>query len=326
MRRQFVPLYRLAVLLAVIMTAPAVQAEPFPNRPVKLVIGFSPGGTTDQVARILQRRMEEVLGRPIVIEYRTGAGGNLAAAYVARAEPSGHTVFLASYGHLATNVSLYKDPGYDPVRDFAPVSKLGHQANVLVVHPSLQVRTLGDLVAMVRSHPGKFSYGSAGIGTSSHLAVEFLKARAGIDIAHVPYRGSAPAIQNVMAGQVQMAFSLPAPLLPHVKAGMLRPIVAMASKRAAVLPDVPTLEESGFPGFGARVWHGLVAPAGTPPAAIAVLHKAFTTAILDEQASQQLAALGIEVETSTPEAFAAFAREQIAQWAVLVAAAGLKAQ
>jgi tripartite-type tricarboxylate transporter receptor subunit TctC len=313
------------VAMLVFAGTPAV-AQNFPTKPVTLVLGFAPGGPSDVMARIFSRKMEEVLKQPVVIDNRPGAGGSVSGSFVARAAPDGYTILLGTGSLLAINVSLYKNLGYDPLKDFAPISMLGSQTNVLYVHPSVQAKTLADLVALTKAQPGKYNFASGGIGTPAHLAGELLKIQAKADITHVPFKGTGPALQNIIAGHVQMAFNPPPPLMPHIKSGAIRAVAVSTLKRSSALPDVPTIDESGYPGFEATTWHGIVAPAGTPRPVIDILHKAFTTALNDPDVKRQLTNLGVDVETSTPEAFGAYIKSEIPKWAEIIKASGAKVE
>ena len=278
------------------------------------------------MARILTRKMEEVLKQPLVIENRPGAGGSLAGTAVARAAPDGYTVLLATGSLLAINVSLYKNLGYDPEKDFEPISLIGMQTNVLYLHPSVPAKSLSELIAHAKANPGKLSFGSGGIGTPAHLAGELLKIEAKIDITHVPFRGTGPALQNVIGGHVPMAFNPPSPLLPHIQSGAIRPIAITTLARTAALPDVPTVAEFGFPGFEATTWHGLVAPAGTPKDVVAALHRALMATLNDPAARKQLTELGIDLVGNSPDEFRAYIKSEIPKWAKIVQASGAKAE
>jgi len=304
----------------------AAHAQTFPNRPITLVLGFAPGGPSDVMARIFSRKMEEILKQPVVIDNRPGAGGGVSGAFVARAAPDGYTILLGTGSLLAINVSLYKNLGYDPVKDFAPISKLGSQTNVLYAHPSVQAKTLAELITLTNANPRKYNFASGGIGTPAHLAGELLKIRAKADITHVPFKGTGPSLQNVIAGHVQLAFNPPPPLLPHLKSGAIKAFAVSTITRSSALPDVPTIAESGYPGFDAATWHGLVAPAGTPKPVIDVLHKAFTTALNDPDIKRQLVDLGVDIETTTPEVFGAYIKSEIPKWAEVVKASGAKVE
>jgi tripartite-type tricarboxylate transporter receptor subunit TctC len=318
-----------AVALAtamVLLVCPAstTLAADYPTKPITLMIGFAPGGPSDVMARILTRKMEEILKQPFVIENRAGAGGGLAGTAVARAMPDGYTVLLATGSLLAINVSLYKNLGYDPEKDFEPISLIGTQTNVLYVHPTFPPQTLGELITYARANPGKLSFGSGGNGTPAHLAGELLKIEAKIDMAHVPFRGTGPALQSVIGGHVPMAFNPPSPLLPHIQSGAVRALAITTLKRTPVLPDVPTIAESGFPGFEATTWHALVAPAGTPKEVIAALHRATVATVNDPVSRKALTDLGIDLVGGTPEELRGYVKSEIPKWAQVVKASGAK--
>jgi tripartite-type tricarboxylate transporter receptor subunit TctC len=307
-----------------VCSAPMAAAADYPTRPITLMIGFAPGGPSDVMARILTKKMEEVLKQPFVIENRAGAGGSIAGAAVARAAPDGYTVLLATGSLLAINVSLYKNLGYDPEKDFEPISLIGTQTNVLYVHPTFPPQTLGELITYARANPGKLSFGSGGNGTPAHLAGELLKIEAKIDMAHVPFRGTGPALQSVIGGHVPMAFNPPSPLLPHIQSGAVRALAITTLKRTPVLPDVPTIAESGFPGFEATTWHALVAPAGTPKEVIAALHRATVATVNDPVSRKALTDLGIDLVGGTPEELRGYVKSEIPKWAQVVKASGAK--
>jgi tripartite-type tricarboxylate transporter receptor subunit TctC len=268
--------------------------------------------------------MEEILKQPLVIENRAGAGGSIAGAAVARAAPDGYTVLLATGSLLAINVSLYKNIGYDPEKDFEPISMIGTQTNVLYAHPSVPATSLAELIAYAKANPGKLSFGSGGNGTPAHLAGELLKLQAKIDITHVPFRGTGPALQAVIGSHVPMAFNPPSPLIPHIQSGTIRALAITTLKRTAALPDVPTIAESGFPGFEATTWHALVAPAGTPKDVIATLHRATAATVNDPSVRKALTDLGVDVVGGTPEELRAYVKSEIPKWAEVVRASGAK--
>jgi tripartite-type tricarboxylate transporter receptor subunit TctC len=313
-----------AAVAALVCTAPVAVAADYPTKPITLMIGFAPGGPSDVMARILTRKMEEVLKQPFVIENRAGAGGSIAGTAVARAAPDGYTVLLATGSLLAINVSLYKNLGYDPEKDFEPISLIGTQTNVLYLHPSVPAKSFGELIAHAKANPGKLSFGSGGNGTPAHLAGELLKIEAKIDITHVPFRGTGPALQSVIGGHVPMAFNPPSPLLPHIQSGAIRPVAITTLKRTAVLPEIPTIAESGFPGFEATTWHALVAPAGTPKEVIAALHGAIAATVNDPAVRKALTDLGVDVVGGTPEELRAYLKSEIPKWAEVVKASGAK--
>ena len=315
-----------ASVAALLLAASPAQAQPFPNKPVTFIIGFAPGGPSDVMARIFTRRMEQELKQPVIIDNKPGAGGSIAGAHVVRASADGYTVLLATGSLLAINQSLYKNIGYDPEKDFEPISMLGTQTNVLYAHPSVEAKTFAELLALMKANPGKYNFGSGGVGTPAHLAGELLKIRAQVDIQHVPFRGTGPSLQAVIANHIQMAFNPPPPLLQHIQAGTIRAFAVSTLKRTAALPDVPTIAESGFPGFEATTWHGLVAPANTPKDVIATLHRAFTTAVNDPDVKKQLTNLGVDIATTTPDEFRAYIKSEIPKWAEIVKASGAKGE
>ena len=313
-----------AAIAALVCASASVQAQNYPTRPIVLVLGFAPGGPSDVMARIFGRKLEQILGQPVVIENRPGAGGNVAAESVARAAPDGYTILLANSGILAANASLYKRTGFDAEKDFAPITFVGAQPNVLVVHPSLPARTLAEFVAYTKANPGKVSFASGGHGSSPHLAAELLKTEAKIDIVHVPYRGTGPALQDVLAGHVLMCFSSVSPVLSHIKSGTLRALGVSSLKRTALLPDVSTINELGFSGFEATAWHGLVAPAGTPKEALATLNRGMITTLNDPDVRKSFTGLGVDVGGTTPEDFAAYIKAEIPKWSAIIKASGAK--
>ena len=312
--------------LASLIASGAPVAADYPTKPITLIIGFAPGGPSDVMARILTKKMEEILKQPFVIENRAGAGGGIAGAAVARAAPDGYTVLLATGSLLAINVSLYKNLGYDPVKDFEPIALVGTQTNVLYVYPRVPAKSLSELIAHAKANPGKLSFGSGGIGTPAHLAGELLKIEAKIDITHVPFRGTGPALQSVIGGHVPMAFNPPSPLIPHIQSGSIRPIAITTLTRTAALPDVPTIAELGFPGFEATTWHGFVAPAGTPKEIVATLHRAIKATLNDPASRKQLTELGVDLVDRTSEEFRAYIKSEIPKWAAIVKASGAKVE
>jgi tripartite-type tricarboxylate transporter receptor subunit TctC len=314
----------LAVAFATLASVGNSDAQGYPTRPVTLVLGFAPGGPSDVMARIFGKKLEQVIGQPVVIENRSGAGGNIAAELVARAAPDGHTLLLGNSGILAANASLYKKINFDPVRDFAPITLVGAQANVLVVHPSLPVRTLAELIALAKANPGKMNFASGGHGSSPHLAGELLKARADVNIAHVAYRGTGPALQDLVGGHVQMSFASVSPVIGHIQTGALRALAVSTLERTALLPDVPTIAELGFPGFEATAWHGLVAPAATPKDVLATVYRGMMAALNDPDTRQALTKVGVDVVGSTPDELAAYIQSEIPKWAEIIKASGTK--
>jgi tripartite-type tricarboxylate transporter receptor subunit TctC len=307
---------------AAVMLAPAGFAQTYPTRPVTLVVAFTPAGPSDVLARVLGRKLEEVLKQPFVIVNRPGAGGNLGAEVVATAPADGYTLLMGNNSILATNASLYKSLPYDPVKDFKPVSLIGEQANILVVNPKIPARSVGELIALAKAEPGRLNYASSGVGTAAHLAGALFKAQADIDIVHVAYKGAAPALQDLVAGQVQMMFATAASVIGFINSALVRPLAVTTLKRTAVLPDLPTVAEAGLPGFEATTWHGLVAPAATPAAVIGRLNGATVAALHDAALAKSLADLGVDISGSTPEEFARYIAAEIPKWTAVVKASG----
>ena len=309
---------------ALSLAAWPAHAADYPTKPITLIIGFAPGGPSDVMARILTRKMEEVLKQTLVIENRPGAGGGVAGASVARANPDGYTILLATGSLLAINVSLYKNLGYDPEKDFEPITLIGTQTNVLYTHPSVPAKTFREFLDHARANPGKLSFGSGSNGTPAHLAGELLKIEAKLEMTHVPFRGTGPALQSVIGGHVPTAFNPPSPLLPHIQSGAIRALAVTTLKRTAALPDTPTIAESGFPGFDATTWHAFVAPAGTPKEIVAALHKAADATLNDPASRKQLTELGVDVVASSPDELRAYIKSEIPKWAKVVQASGAK--
>jgi tripartite-type tricarboxylate transporter receptor subunit TctC len=309
----------IAALLA--LAVPAHAAD-YPSRPVMLVVAFPPGGPSDVLARIIGKKMEELLGAPFVIENRPGAGGNIAAEFVARAAANGYTLLMGNNSILATNESLYKKLTYSPQKDFMPITLVGTQANILVVNPSVPAHSLKELIALAKAQPGKLNFASSGHGAAAHLAGELFKTEAHIDIVHVPYKGAAPALQDLIGGHSQLMFATAASVVGHIKGGKVRALAVTTLKRTAILPDVPTMDEAGLKGFEASTWHGLVAPTGTPPEIVAKLHDAAVKALHDPGVQASLGRLGVDIVGGTPEQFKAYIAAEIPKWTAIVKASG----
>ncbi|MDM0106847.1 tripartite tricarboxylate transporter substrate binding protein [Variovorax sp. J22R24] len=314
------------VLAACIAALPVVstsQAQTFPTKPVTLVIPFPPGGPTDAMARTLAAEIKDHLGQPVIVENRAGAGGNIGADYVARAEADGHTLLFGTSGPLAINSSLYRKINYDPVKSFAPVIQVGHLPNILVVNPSVPAKDVRELIAYAKAHPGKLSYASSGNGASSHLAGVLFNGIAGTDLQHIPYKGTGPALNDLLGGQVSMSFTDVLTALPYVKAGKLRALGIATAQRSQALPDLPTLAEQGVTGYDVSVFFGIVAPAGTPPATIAKLNKAFADALATPKVKQLFASQGLEpAPSNTPEQLGKYIGAQVTKWSSVVKQSG----
>jgi tripartite-type tricarboxylate transporter receptor subunit TctC len=309
-----------AISILLSLGTPTLAAD-YPNRPITLVVAFTPGGPSDVLARIVGKKMEQLLSQPFVIENRPGAGGNLAAEAVAHAAPDGYTLLMGNNSILATNDSLYKRLNYQP-KDFVPITLIGTQANILVVNTNVPAHSLKELIALAEAQPGKLNFAFSGYGAAAHLAGELFKSEAKINIVHVPYKGAAPALQDVIAGHDQMMFATAASVIGHIQEGRVRALAVTTLKRTQILPDVPTMDEAGLKGFDASTWHGLVAPAGTPPEVIATLHDAAIKALNDESVQTSLGKLGVDIVGKTPQEFQAYIESEIPKWTAIVKASG----
>ncbi|HYN11079.1 MAG TPA: tripartite tricarboxylate transporter substrate binding protein [Burkholderiales bacterium] len=301
-------------------------AQGFPEKPVRFVVGFTPGGPSDILARALGQKLGELWRQQVVIENRPGAGGNVAAELVAKSAPDGHTWLLGNNSILATNQSLYRRLGYDPVKDFAPVCLVAIQPNILVVHPQLPAASVAELISYARKNPGKLNYASSGSGAAAHLAGELFKTMAGVDLVHVPYKGAQPALTDVVAGQVQLMFATSASAIPFIKAGKLRALAVTTAQRSASVPELPTLAEAGVPGFEAITWHGVVVPAATPAALVERLNRDIAGVLRAPELRERLAGLGAEVIGGTPGEFADYIAREIPKWAKVVKDSGAQAE
>jgi len=301
-----------------------MAADPYPVRPVRLVVGFAPGGANDLVARAVATRLAPRLGQQIIVENRAGAGGNIATELVARAAPDGYTMLLASVASFAMSPALLGKVPFDPLNDFAPVTQAAVVTSLLSVHPSMPAKSLKHLVALAKSQPGRINYATPGTGSIAHLAAELLWHTAGIRMNHVPYKGGGPAVADVIAGHVEVMYSLISTQTPHVRSGRLRALAVSSARRSTALPDVPTVAESGYPGFEASGWLGLVFPARTPGAIVDRVHKEAVAVLNSTQVQTQLADLGLDAEASDPAAFLALIRADHARWDKVVRAAGLR--
>jgi len=304
---------RLIAVLALFLFASIAAAQDYPTRPVRIVIPLSPGGTTDGPGRIIAHKLSEALGQQFFVENRPGAGGTIGADFVAKSRPDGYTLLLTATPHVIT-ASLYKNLPYNGLTDFAPVTRIATGPYVLVVHPSLGVGSVAELIALAKRAPGKIDYASSGNGSAQHLVGALFASMAGIDLNHVPYRGSGPATADMISGVVKVGFPGTPIAIPHVKAGRLRALAVTTPRRSPQMPDVPTIAEAGVPGFDAVPWTGLLAPAGTPPAIIAKLNALIGKILHQPEVQQQLAATGVEAAPTTPEEFGAYLRVEFEKW------------
>jgi len=316
------------ILIAMGLAACAVlpvQAQTWPAKAVRVVVPFPPGGAADTLIRPLTVKLADALGQQFVADARPGANGNIAAEIVARAAADGYTLMFGN-SSLPISVSLYDKLSFDVLKDFTPVSLVAMTPSVLVVHPSLPVRSIKDLVALAKKQPNKLNFASGGVGNTMHLAAALLDSMAGIQMTHVPYKGAGPAIVDVIAGQCDMVFVNIAPVLGHIRAGKAVPIAVTSKTRSTVLPEVPTVAESGMPGYESTTWYGFLGPAGLPREVVTKLNAAIVSAVAGKDLRERYIALGAEPETSTPEAFATLIRNDIPAWAKVVKAAGAKAE
>jgi tripartite-type tricarboxylate transporter receptor subunit TctC len=297
-------------------TSPAAQF----TRPIRLVVPFTPGGSTDILARALAPRLQQALGQTVLIDNKPGAGGSIGAADVAKAEPDGHTLLMGHIGTLAVNPALYPRLPYDPLKSFVPVAAVARVANVLVVNASLPVHSLAEFVARAKAQPGRMSYSSGGNGSAAHISFEFLKQRTGIFMLHIPYRGTAPSVSDLMAGQVDATFTGAPAVIAHVRSGRLRALAVSSAQRLTSLPEVPSVAESGYPGFEADQWYGVVAPAGTPADRVARLNSEINRALALPEVLQQLAGEGALPIPGPPAAFGELIAREIPRWAAVVKA------
>jgi tripartite-type tricarboxylate transporter receptor subunit TctC len=314
----------LTILVSLCVLCTETFAQGFPARPIRIVVSFPPGGGTDVVARTVAPRMSELVGQPIVVENRAGAGGNIGTEYVARSAPDGYTLLVASAA-TAINTTLTKNLSWDLLKDFAPVVLLVNNQSLLAVHPSVPVTSVKELIVLAQGKPGQITYASYGNGSSAHLIAELFKMTANVDLLHVPYKGAAPAVNDLVGGQVNVIFADVAAILPHVKAGKARALGIGSAKRFEGLPEVPTIAEAGVPGFEAGGFLGLVAPAGTPAAAIEALNGAAVKALGTPEVRERLIALASPPVGDTPAEFARFLREQVDKWARVIRAGNIKA-
>jgi tripartite-type tricarboxylate transporter receptor subunit TctC len=313
------------ILLGMLFVAGSAFAQ-YPSRPVTVVVGFAPGGGTDTVARVMQAKLGEFLGQSIVVDNKVGAGGNIAVDHVAKSAPDGHTLILANVGSLTVAPHTVKNLPYDPQRDLAPVSMGVVFANVICVHDSVPAKTLADLVRMARDKPGTVAYGSSGINGAAHLAGELLKLMAKAELVHVPYKGGAPALAALLANQTPVGILTPVTALPHIKAGRIRPLATTGTRRADLMPDVPTVAESGYPGYEATNWYAYLAPAKTPPEVVQRLNREIVRALNDPQVREALHKQGVEPTPSTPAELASTIARELDTWGKVVKASGMKAE
>jgi tripartite-type tricarboxylate transporter receptor subunit TctC len=312
------------VLLALLLVSPAAADEAYPARPIRMVVPFPAAGPTDIVARIVGQRLSAILDQPILIDNRGGAGGSIGSEIVAQAPPDGYTILMGTLATHTLNSLILPNMPYDPVRDFEPISMVLINPNLLLINPGLGVATVPALIALLKANPGKYPYASSGNGTPLHLAGELFKLRTGVDMPHVPYRGSGPALNDLMAGQIMIMFETPASSVSFIRAGKIRALAVNSPQRCVALPEVPTMAESGVPDYETYTWNGLFAPAKTPRAIIDRLNRATVEALNDAAVRTRLTELGTDVRSSTPEALGALVKSELVKWAPIVKASGAK--
>ena len=317
-------LVNIVALLVLSLAAFPVAAQAWPAKPIRYIVPFPPGGATDIIARAVAGEISKTLGQQVVIDNRGGAGGNIGTDIVAKAAPDGYTILMGTVGTHGINVSLYSKLPYDAVRDFAPVTLVATVPNVLVVHPSVPVKSVKELIAYAKANPGKLNFASSGNGTSIHLSGELFKTMTGVSMVHIPYKGSAPALADLLGGQADLMFDNLPPSLPHIKSGRLHALAVTTARRSAVMPDLPTMAEAGVPGYESGSWFGVLAPAGTPKDIVNRLNAEIVKALAVPEIRERLQAQGAEPVGNTPEQFAAFIRSEITKWAKVVKDSGAK--
>ncbi|MBI4189840.1 MAG: tripartite tricarboxylate transporter substrate binding protein [Betaproteobacteria bacterium] len=319
------PLHFAVHALFLLALVPPLFAQQYPVKPIRLVVGFAAGGATDVVARLIGQKLTEKLGQPVVVENRPGAGGNIAAELVAKSASDGYTLLVPAFAHVV-NPALYAKLPFDTVKDFAPVTLFASAANILAVHPSVPVRSVKEFIALAKARPGELTYGAGGNGTASHLAGELLNSMAGIKVANIQYKGSAPASVDLLGGHISAAFPGVGIAMPHVRSGRLRALGIASLKRSTMMPEVPTISEAGVPGFEVISWYGLLAPAGTPSDIVQRLNSEVTRSLHEPDAIERLRVVGFDAVTTSPAEFGAFITREIAKWTKVVRAAGVRVE
>ncbi len=312
----------LCVLTLLAAAAFNAAAQSYPAKPVRFVIAFSPGGPSDILTRFIGGKLAQATGQPFVFENRPGAGGNVAGEYVAKAPPDGYTLLMGNNSILATNASLYKKMNFDPVKELAPVALIASQPNILVVHPSLPVKSVKELTVFLKARPGQVNYASSGSGAAAHLAAELFKSMAGVSMVHIPYKGAGPALIDMLTGQCQVMFATALSVQPHLQSGRLRPLAVTTAKRSPTFPELPTVAEAGVKGFEATTWHGVVVTAGAPQAVIDRLNAEINKILQMPDVRERLSSQGAEIIGGTPREFAAYIQSEIPKWAKVIRDSG----
>ena len=315
------------VLLAASFSVNAATADTkYPTRPIRFVVGFLPGGPSDTIARVVGAKLGDALGQPVIVENRAGAGGNVSADIVADANPDGHTILLGTGGPLVIAPIIGQKVGFDPDRDFAPVSSLGGSMSILSAHPSLPANNVKELIALAKAKPGEINYASSGVGAANHLSAELLSSIAGIKLTHVPYKGSGAALPALMGGEVKLGFGPLLPAIPHVKAGRLKALGVTGLKRATAAPDIPTIAEQGFPGFHVDSWYGVFVPAKTPKPVVTLLNTELNRIVALPDVKERLSKDGVDPAGSTPEQLNAIVQNEKKMWSKVIRQANIKIQ
>ena len=315
----------LVIACAALACATSHAAESYPSKPVRFIIPYAPGGTTDIIARLVAQKLTEDLGQQVVVDIRAGAGSMIGTELAAKSPPDGHTMLLSNNG-LAFNETLYPKRNYDALRDLAPVSLVGVTPNAFVIHPSVPTKTMKDFLAFAKARPGQLSYASGGIGSSSHLSMELLLSLTGIKVAHVPYKGAGPALIDVAAGNVHFQLNSMPAVMHHVSSGRLRALAVSSAKRSQAVPDLPTIAESGVAGYDYVTWYGVLVPANTPPAIVNRLNASLQKAAANKDVREKLGQQGVEVESSSPDAFGKIVRSDVEKWRKIIRSANIKVE
>ena len=310
--------------VALTMLAGSAAAQAWPSKPIKWVVPFQPGGTTDILARTIGEKLATALGQPVVVDNRPGAGGGVGAEFTAKSPADGYTIMGGTISTHAINASLYKSLPYDPVKDFVPITMIARVPNMLVVNPDVPAKSVAELIALMKANPGKYTFASSGNGTSQHLSGELFKTMAGVDMQHIPYKGSPPALQDVVGGQVTMTFDNITTAWPLAKGGKLRALAVTTAKRSPIAPDVPTLAEAGLAGYEIGSWQGVFAPAGTPPEIVRRLNAEMVRIINTPEVRDKLVGLGAEPVANTSEEFSALVKGEVVKWAAVVKQSGAR--
>ena len=310
-------------MAALFLFSACAQAQAYPTRPIRLIIPFAPGGTNDIIGRLVAQKLGEAIGQQVVPDNRGGAGGSIGMEVAAKSAPDGYTIVIGHIGTLAVNPTLYSKLAYNPVKDFDPITLIAKLPNLMAVNPTVPAKTVAQLIALAKSNPGRLSYGSGGVGGAGHLATEYFRLLTKIDIVHVPYRGTGLAVIDVISGQLDMVMAGVPAIVPHTRTGKLRALGVSSLTRLSILPDIPTIAESGAPGYDATQWYGILTPAGAPKAILASLHAGLEKALASPSLKERFAADGAEPFTTTSEEFAAYMKREIARWAPVIRKAGL---